>query len=136
MTVRASLLDDEVFRRGYEILSASTLELTSLSNTKITGTISCDRDGLMYTSIPYDGNWHATVDGKEANIVLVGEAMVALNLTEGDHEIVFTYKNRAFYGGLAISLVCLAVFLTMVYLRNRTWFDAKIRRVKEFVNRK
>jgi len=136
MTIRAALLDDEVFRRGYDILAASTLELTSFSNTRITGTISCHRDGLMYTSIPYDGNWYATVDGKDADIVLVGDAMVALNLTEGDHEIVFTYRNSAFSVGLAVSLVCLAVFLVLAYFQHRTWCNAQLSRLKAFIKRK
>ena len=136
MTIRAALLDEEIFRRGYDILAASTLELTSFSNTKVTGTISCDRDGLMYTSIPYDGNWYATVDGKDAEIVLVGEAMVALNLTEGDHEIVFTYRNKAFTAGLTVSLICLAVFLVLAYLQNKVWCNAQLSRLKEFVKRK
>ena len=136
INVRAALLDDEIFRRGYEILAASTLELTSFSNTKVAGTISCDRDGLMYTSIPYDGNWYATVDGEEAEIVLVGEAMVALNLTEGDHDIVFTYRNKSFSLGLAVSLVCLAVFLVLVYLQHKAWFNTRISRLKAYINRK
>ena len=136
MTIHAALLDDEVFRRGYEVLAASTMELTSFSNTKITGSISCDRDGLMYTSIPYDGNWYATVDGEEAEIVLVGDVMVALNLTEGDHEIVFTYRNKAFAAGLGISLVCLGIFLSLAYLQHRTWCDAKLRQLKKMLKRK
>ena len=136
MTIRAALLDDKVFRSGYEILAASTLELKSFSNTKVTGTISCNRDGLLYTSIPHDGNWYATVDGHDAQIVPVGDAMVALNLTKGDHEIVFTYRNSAFSAGLAVSLVCLAVFLVLVYFQNRSWCDEKLSRLKVFLKRK
>ncbi len=114
ITIKAALVNDDVFRAGYDILAASTLDLTEFSTTHVAGTITCDRDGLLYTSIPYDGNWTATVDGKSADIVLVGDAMVALELTEGDHEITFTYRNSAFSMGWKISLGCLAIFVALV----------------------
>ena len=116
INLRAGLLNDEVFRRGYEVLSASTLDLTDFSNTEVAGTINCNRDGLLYTSIPFDGNWIAEVDGKEAEIILVGDAMMALELTEGTHTISFRYKNTAFTIGAVVSAVCLVSFLCIVFI--------------------
>lgn len=114
ITIKGAIVNEEVFRAGYDVLAASTLKLTEFSTTRVEGTISCNRDGLLYTSIPYDGNWTATVDGKDADIILVGDAMVALDLTQGDHEIVFTYHNSAFSMGWKISLGCLAVFIALI----------------------
>lgn len=110
ITIQAGVLDDKVFRQGYEILAASTLELTRFQNTLVEGTISCNRDGVMYTSIPQDGNWQAYVDGDPAEIVLIGDAMVGLHLTEGTHSVRFVYKNDAFSLGWKISVVCFIVF--------------------------
>ena len=123
VNIRAGILDDAVFRRGYEILSASTLDLTTFSTTRIMGTIDCDRDGLLYTSIPYDGNWVATVDGESAEIVLVGNCMVGVNLSEGSHTITFTYKNTAFTTGLVISLLCAAVFVALIVLSKSSFIS-------------
>ena len=106
----AGLLNDTVFRQGYKVLSASTLQLTSFSRTTVEGTIDCNRDGLLYTSIPQDGNWTATVDGESVPIVLVGEAMIGLNLSEGSHQIQFKYHNPAYCLGWKISLACVVVF--------------------------
>ena len=114
--IRAALLDEEVFRKGHQILSSSTLDLTHFTTTRIEGDIDCDRDGLMYTSIPYDGNWVATVDGQEVEPVLVGDAMMALELTKGPHQITFRYQNQAFTLGLVVSVTCLAVFLGTIFL--------------------
>ena len=116
MTVAAAVLDRARFLEGYERLAASTLELSKFSTTRVEGTINCNRDGLMYTSIPQDGNWHAEVDGKETEITLVGDCMVALPLTAGTHEITFTYRNAAFSLGWKITLICAAVFLLLVQL--------------------
>ncbi len=122
VTIRGGLMNDDVFQAGYKILSASTLELTEFSNTAIAGTIHCNRDGLMYTSVPQNGeNWSVTVDGQPAEITLIADAMIALELTEGEHEIRFTYRNKAFELGTAVSLVCLLLFLGFVALFYRPW---------------
>ena len=135
-SIRAALLDDNVFQRGYAILNRSTLELTEFTTTRVAGTIDCDRTGLLYTSIPDDGNWRATMDGEEAQIVLVGDAMIGLKLTQGKHEIVFTYVNEAYNTGLAISLLCLFTFLGMVYLDNRVAIDTKVLAVYKKLTKK
>jgi uncharacterized membrane protein YfhO len=131
--VRAAVLDDQVFRAGYETLAASTLELTEFSTDKIRGVIDCNRDGLLYTSIPQcgnarteeeidengeripattspEGNWVAYVDGVRTEVKLVGNAMVAVELTEGIHEIEFRYENTSFKIGRLISISCAAIF--------------------------
>ena len=105
MLISAAILDDATFRKGYEVLNRSVLELTDFSTTRLSGIINCDRDGLLYTSIPQNGNWHVYVDGKEADTVLVGEAMTAVYLEEGYHEVIFRYRNPAFTLGCVISLV-------------------------------
>ena len=111
ITLHAGLLDEAVFWEGYDILAASTLQLTSFSNTRIEGTINCDRNGVLYTSIPQNGNWVATVDGKPAQMVTIGGAMVGVLLPEGEHSIVFSYENKAFDLGWRISLGCTGVFI-------------------------
>ncbi len=116
ISIWPAVLNEEVFRQGYDILNASTWDLTEFSNTYITGTIDCNRDGLMYTSIPYDGNWVAEVDGEEAKTVLVGDAMMALKLTEGKHTVTFRYENKAFKLGAAISAICLIIFLSLIFV--------------------
>ena len=115
MLISAAILDDATFRKGYEVLNRSVLELTDFSTTRLSGTINCDRDGLLYTSIPQNGNWHVYVDGKEADTVLVGEAMTAVYLEEGYHEVIFRYRNPAFTLGCVISLVSTGVLAGLCF---------------------
>ena len=136
--IRAMMLNDAVFRQGYEVLAASTLELTEFSSTYLAGVIECDRDGLLYTSIPQcgnerweeevtennriytvkhtspEGNWVAYVDGQRVPIVLVGDAMVAVELTAGSHTVEFRYENPAFRYGRLITLGCLLIFAGII----------------------
>ena len=116
MRVEAAILNAQRFWSGYDILSASKLNLTRFENTYIEGTVFCDRDGLLYTSIPQNGNWSVFVDGKTADITLVGDCMIGVALTEGEHRLTFTYNNAAFRWGWKISLACTAVFVAMIQI--------------------
>ena len=116
LTVTAAILNEERFYECYEKLSAATLELTEFSNTRVSGTIDCDRDGLLYASIPQNGNWSVEVDGQEAEVVLTGDVMVGVMLTEGSHQVTFTYHNDAFDLGWKISVGCALVFLVIAVL--------------------
>ena len=121
MTVRAAVLDDNDFRRGVEKLQTSTLQITDFETTRIIGTIDCDRDGLLYTSIPQDGGWRAYVDGEETEITLVGDVMVAVPVTAGAHTVEYVYRNSAFELGWKISAICLLLFgiTAPIYYRKR-----------------
>ena len=135
MTVLAAVLEEPLFRAGYDVLNASTLELTAFENTFVEGVINCDRDGLLYTSIPQNGNWSARVDGEPAEIVLTGDAMVGVMLKQGSHTVSFTYKNEAFALGWKISLLCAAVFILLVwriYRPGRSRVPGKWRRSGKF----
>ncbi len=115
VTVDAAILDNTLFLEGYDILSASTWELTAFETTFVEGTISCDRDGLMYTSIPQNGSWEVTVDGQPGSTALVGDCMIGVYLTEGDHVVAFRYRNRAFTLGCIVTAVCAAILLALIW---------------------
>ena len=121
LNIHAGILDDEIFRRGYQALNASTLELSRFTSTQIKGTINCNRNGILYTSIPQNGNWIATVDGQPAEVIAIGNAVAGLLLSEGNHTVVFRYQNKAFNLGLVISLCSMFMFagISSVYLLNK-----------------
>ena len=113
LSISAAILDAEQFGKAYDILNASTLQLTTFEDTLVEGTINCNRDGLLYTSIPQNGNWVAYVDGQKANITLIGDCMIAVPMEAGEHTVTFRYENEAFSMGWKISVICLAVFATI-----------------------
>ena len=115
MTVGTAILNHDVFWQGYERLKASTLELTTFESSYVKGLIDCDREGLLYASIPQNGNWKVKVDGKDAEIRLVGDCMLGVLVPEGRHVVEYTYRNEAFALGWKISLLCAAVFGLLAY---------------------
>ena len=111
--ISGAILDLGVFLQGYDILNRNTLQLTSFSNTSVAGNIFCSEAGLLYTSIPQDGNWSVYVDGKKAEYKLVGEAMLALELGAGEHTVEFRYCNKAFVVGCCISGISVVVLIVL-----------------------
>ncbi len=116
MTVEAAILDLPRFWQGYDILNSATWELTEFESTRVKGVVNCDRDGLLYTSIPQNGNWRVTVDGREVESKLVGDCMTAVELTKGSHMVTYTYRNPAFSIGWKVSLLCTVLFGGIVWV--------------------
>ena len=131
LTVRAATINDEVFQEGYQRLSESKLQLTKFTGTVVEGSILCDRDGLMYTSIPQNGNWSVLVDGKETEPVLVGDAMIGVKLTQGEHDIRFVYHNSAYTLGLTVSLICFGIFLAIILVQYYPKYKDKLPKFKK-----
>lgn len=110
-TLTAYLLDQSVMDEAYAQLSKSTLQLTKVEDTRFEGTIQCEKDGLLYTSVPQNGNnWRVYVDGEPADIKLIGNCMIGVELTEGTHNITIEYHNNAFVLGAIISGISVLAF--------------------------
>lgn len=124
-----AIMKEDVFRKGYDILNKSTLQLTDFDTTYLRGTIDCDRDGVLYTSIPQNGYWKAYVDGEEVETFLLCDCMLCLNLTEGEHIVELRHVNTALRLGAKITLGCAGVIAlivtTDVLLRKRRKRKAK-----------
>lgn len=113
LEVVSAVLDPAVFHSGLERLQRATLQVADFQDTRIAGTVEVDDATLLYTSIPYDENWTATVDGAPVEITPVLDAMIGLHLTPGSHTIAFSYQNRGFDLGWKISLGALLIFLAI-----------------------
>jgi len=111
VNVFGAMIDYDLFAQGHAFLASEPLNLTHVGDTRIEGTVTTAQGGLLYTSIPHAGNWRAIVNGQRAEVVLFGNAMVAVELTAGTHDIVFRYVDSSFRLGLAMSLVSLAVLV-------------------------
>ena len=111
----AAVLNADVMQGAYNELSQCVLNVTDFDQTVITGNIDCQQSGLMYTSIPLSGgNWYVYVDGQEADITPVGNAMVGVMLEEGSHEITFRYQNKALAIGAGVSIGCTLLLIGIV----------------------
>lgn len=82
-----------------------------------------DSDGYLVLTDAWDPGWVALVDGLPAPIVRADVIFRAVLLNAGAHRVEFLYRPRAFYGGLLLSGIGVAllgiVVLGAVFLRLR-----------------
>lgn len=111
-------MNQEVLDRVYDVLSRQPMEIQSIEDRKFTGTINVTESGVLLLSIPYDAGWMVKVDGVETEIRAWKDAFMAVELTEGEHCIEFTYCPAGFRAGLAISSVSVLIALAILF-KNR-----------------
>ena len=128
LTSYCAMFNDNLFQQGYDLLSKSTLNATTVKDSYIAGDITAQEDGLFYTSISYTKGWKAYVDGKETEITPVGNAMLAFPLDKGEHHIELKYIPEGFIPGVICTLLAIAIFIALIILApKREQIFAKIK---------
>ncbi len=126
------LMDDYAFRRGWAELADEPWELTKVRDNELSGVIYAQRDGLFYTSVPYEPGWTATVDGEKVELaatfdpsnpsVKLTDAVIAFPLTAGMHTITLRYRTPGLTVGCLISAAALIGFGALIWLRRKKEF--------------
>lgn len=109
--ITAYKLDMEALDTAYQTLDSQTMELTSFSDRRITGTIDVKKAGGLVFSIAKEDGWKAYVDGREINPEIFAEAFISIPLEEGTHDIELCYTTPGLKMGAGISLGCVLLFL-------------------------
>ena len=109
-----STVDEDALARTTTKLTGQQLALNKYTETHITGSVDVLEDGLLLTTIPADAGWRVRVDGKDAETITVADALLALPLEAGRHEIEFKYTPPGFAQGLAASVVCFVILIFLL----------------------
>lgn len=110
-------LDPGKYTTAMNTLKQCALNVTEHTDTKITGTVTATNDGAMFFSIPFDKGWTAKVDGKKVDTFAVKDAMLAINVGAGTHEIKLSYVPVGLIPGLTITISCILILLFMILFR-------------------
>ncbi len=118
--VFVATMDEAVFERNMTLLSKNELAIDSFTDSHLQGKIHVDEAGVMMTSLTYDKGWTVKVDGKKAETFAIGNALLGIDLTAGDHEIDISFVPSGFVPGVIIStLSVVALILLLDYLKCR-----------------
>ena len=112
-------LNQDALLRGYEYLDENRLHLTEFADTHFKGTVSSDTGRVLYMSVPYEKGWTVYVDGKKGNLLRLFDAMCAVNLEPGTHEIEMRYSPQGFVPGAVISVLSAAGLVVLFLLERR-----------------
>jgi Bacterial membrane protein YfhO len=96
---------------------AGSVEILDRQPSSVALRANLDRPGYVVLLDRFDPNWHATLDGREVQILRADEMFRAVECPAGRHEIRFYYRQAGLAAGALISLAT-AVFLALVFWRN------------------
>lgn len=94
-----------------ETLGKSQWNITEYDDGYFKGDISVDDNCTMFTSIPYNDGWSVYVDGKKADIVKIGDAMLGVQLTAGRHTVEMKYHTDGFPLGMTMTVIAVLVLI-------------------------
>ncbi len=127
----AYALNTNAFKEGYQLLADNgQFEITSYSDTQLTGTLTADENEIVYTSIPYDENWNIYADGKRVysgDILAVSGGLLAFNIGAGSHTITMQYTSAGLQIGSWITIACILLATFLVICKRREWLFYKTR---------
>lgn len=99
-------------------LYQNPVQLTqSSSGNGYEGLVQADDSGWLVTSLPYDENFHITVDGKEIQPERLNTAFLGIHIQEGKHQVKIWYEAAGSRAGLLLSGVAVVVGGIGIFLR-------------------
>ena len=107
-------MDEAVLREAIEILSKESMTNVTYDSTHINGEITLAEGGRLILSVPYEKGWTVMVDGVETKPALFGGTLMAFDLAAGHHTIEMHYVPYGQNLGIVVSVVSIAVFVTIV----------------------
>ena len=112
-------LDVNKFEKVYNELNKGKLDIVDYYDGYLNGKVNVNEDKtVLYTSIPYDDGWSVTVDGSNVQPIKLLGSVMGVELSKGEHNVVFKYKTPGLDVGIAVSCISFIVFIYMIY-RNK-----------------
>lgn len=113
-------VNDEELLKMTDSFKASGLQVEEHSDTKISGTVSSNEAGTVFTTIPYDENWNVYVDGERVEIMKLADATLGFDISEGEHTVELKYVHKPFWLGAVISIIGIAIFVVLCILEKHS----------------
>lgn len=106
-------LERTVFQGIFNELKSGEMKISDYSSTRFEGSIIAEENEIVMTTIPYDKYWKVYVDGQRVDTYEVADALLAFDISAGEHQIEFKYSSTVFNVGLILSLLGLGLFVVM-----------------------
>ncbi len=90
---------------------AATADITEFGSSRIVDDVRTKTPAFLVLSDVYYPGWKVNVDGKTARLFETNYALRGVRVPEGKHVVAFEYRPRAFYMGLATSVIALVIAL-------------------------
>lgn len=119
IAVQIYQLDESVLEQAIASLSQQHLENVVYDSNHVSGSLSLKEAGRMILSIPYEDGWSVRINGENVEPQLFGGTFMAFDLEPGDYELQMKYVPEGNWIGLSVSLMALAIFISLQVVGRR-----------------
>lgn len=113
------LLDDDTFLASCDARAATACTDFRFTNRGFEATASLPSENLVFFSVPFDKGFRAYIDGKETVVECVDDGLMAVDVPEGEHSIVFTYLPYGIIQCTIISAGAVCLLIVLIVLRKK-----------------
>jgi uncharacterized membrane protein YfhO len=90
------------------------MEISDFSQTHIEGTVHIKGDDqVLMTTIPYSEGWTVAIDGEPVETEKALDSLLAVPISQGEHQITFTYRTPYAIAGAAVSAASVLLLLLL-----------------------
>ena len=108
-------LDDYIENRR-----AHSFNCETFIKNRIEGSVSNDKDSILFFSIPYDKGWSIYVDGVKSELMKVNYGFIGTYLPAGDHDVILQYRMPHINISIVITIVgMIAIVAWFIYWRRK-----------------
>jgi uncharacterized membrane protein YfhO len=119
--------DPEAFEQAQAVLAAHGANVTSDTDSHLVITASVtDECTQLLITVPYDRGWRVWVDGEKSETTSRYGALLAVNLSQGEHTVELRFTPRGLWAGIGISALSLVVLVLWMNLRKRSSSRSKL----------
>lgn len=111
-------LNGNVLAQAVNNLKPGCLAVSEFDETHVTGYVTAQSDGILFTTIPYEKGWTASVDGAIVEAEKAVDTFLAIPITAGTHKIELTYMPDGLKPGLWITLGSILFLACITILRS------------------
>ena len=109
--------EDVLFQRPAPVGGDDSVTLTSDRPNEVIVDASLGSPGFLVLSDSYYPGWKVYVDGKEEKLLKADFMLRAVQLSDGRHQIRFSYEPLSYIAGMALSVLGLVLVVTIPLLR-------------------
>lgn len=122
------------FEKAYKEIQENQLENIEFKNNQLKANIkTLGEKNYLFTTIPYDKDWKAFIDGREQTIEN-SNGFVTIKLKDGEHEIRLSYEPKSFKIGIFLTIVSVLILFIMI-MAEKNKNERKINESKRMVKK-
>lgn len=110
----------QVLKAWYKDAVSTTCNISKIKSSHLTAQVDMgDQAEYLVFSIPYEEDWNIKVDGKRVKPVKLMDALMAVRVTGGHHEIDMKYVPRGIIVGMPITIISIITTFCVFFIQKK-----------------